>query len=279
MRPRAKNKGRKTSLGIIGMGNMATAIVAGALKNKIFTAQQIFFFEPDHKHKIAAQKKFGVKPVGALSELCRLNNALLLAVKPQVMPQVLEELKKHTTNHLIVTIAAGIPLATYKKYLGRNAHIIRVMPNAPALIGLAATAYCATQSATHHERKIVESLFGGIGTVAQVSNEDKIDAITAVSGSGPAFVYFYAKSVITAAVKLGLNYKTARQLTLQTLLGASQMLMTTHDDIDTLIARVTSKRGTTEAGMRVLKKGFAKIIEACLMAANKRAKEMAKAYH
>lgn len=270
---------RTTKLGIIGMGNMATAIVGGVLKNKTLTAQDITFFEPNPTQKKSAQKKFGIKPVSTLQELCRINEVLLLSVKPQVMPQVLEELKKHVSNHLIVTIAAGIPLATYTKYLGAQSHIVRVMPNTPALIGLGASAYFTSKSVNQREKKIVEALFGSVGIIVQVNNEDKIDAVTAVSGSGPAFVYYYAQSVIAAAVKLGLGYEVAKRLTLQTLLGAAQMLITSTDDIPTLIGRVTSKKGTTEAGLKVLKKGFSKIIEDCLKAAKKRANEMANQYN
>lgn len=274
-----KLKQHHLKLGVIGFGNMATALVNGILKNQTLSQKQISFLEPDANKIKAVKKQFGIQSVSNLKELCEASNTLLLAVKPQSMNEVLTELKCHLRNHLVITIAAGIPVSSYRKLLGPKSRIVRVMPNTPALIGLGASAYFATSNVTRSEKESVENLLHCVGIATAVKNEDLLDAVTAVSASGPAFVYQFAQAMITSATRFGLSAEIAKMLVLQTLRGATEMMVQSSDSPDVLTERVRSKKGTTDAGLNVLaKKGFAKIISACLTAARNRAREMGKLY-
>jgi pyrroline-5-carboxylate reductase len=178
-----------------------------------------------------------------------------------------------------LSIAAGLDLRFFKKILG-DLKIVRLMPNTPALVGLGATAFFAGGRCTASDRRMVRMIFESVGQVFEVPSEKLLDAVTALSGSGPAFVYLFLKSLIDGGTKLGLAPSLARSLAIQTLLGATTLFARSPDSPATLISRVASKGGTTEAGLQVLAlKKFETIVDQCLGAAAKRAETLRKQLH
>jgi len=257
------------SLGIIGTGNMAAALVSGWKKNR--TIKTIVGFDVDSKKLAGFSKKYRIQKAESLRDLSRCQ-IILLAVKPQQMKEVCDSIKSLLSQKtLILSIAAGLDIHFFEKNLGLRP-IIRLMPNTPALLGLGATGYYANKKCSRSDRIIAKTLFDAVGIVEEVKNEKLLDAVTALSGSGPAFFYRYVADMIAAATKLGLSSKASNQLAIQTAMGAASMLKDTGMDPETLVAQVTSKGGTTLAGLEVLnKKGFTKIVSACLKAAASRA--------
>ncbi len=272
---RASNEARGTQLGVIGFGNMAEAIVSGLLKNKAFTPKQVFAIEPNSKRSLQMKKKYGVTFLKDMGKLCEKSSMILIAVKPQSISEVLPLLAKHFNKQLILSIVTGTRAATYQKHLGNKAKIIRIMPNTPALIGHGMTSFFANKNCTSKDKRTCERMFFSVGQVLQIKKEPLLDPITALAGSGPAFVYQFALGMIKAATKLGLNQATAKTLALNTLLGATKLMLVSSDSPEELTKKVTSKKGTTFEGLKVLnKKGFLKTIESCITATTKRAKEL-----
>jgi len=264
----------KKKIGVIGFGNMAEAIIAGIIKKKLVSSSQIQFIEKSVKRAKSIEKRYKIKSVSW--EKINDCQIILLAVKPQNIADVLPQLKSLNKNSLLISIVTGVKLNTYRKILGTRAKVIRVMPNTPALIGKGAAAYYATSTCSRSDKKSCLDIFSAVGIITEMKSEKLLDAVTAISGSGPAFVYEYAKAMIAAAKKHGLSESASRSLVLQTLSGATEM-MNQHADIDDLQKRVTSKGGTTAAGLATLKKkGFTKTIEACMKAAHKRAVALSK---
>ncbi|OGQ06549.1 MAG: pyrroline-5-carboxylate reductase [Deltaproteobacteria bacterium RIFCSPLOWO2_12_FULL_40_28] len=265
------------TLGIIGTGNMAEAIVGGILAKKIFKPQNIIGFDIDLQKLNSFTKKFRIQKAKTPLEITKAN-IILLAVKPQNMGEALQTLSPLVSKkNLVLTIAAGLPLKFFRKKLGNNPRIIRLMPNTPALVGLGATAFIATPNCTKKDIQKTQKIFSAIGMVIKIKNEKQMDAITALSGSGPAYVYLFVKSLIEGGQQLGLSSELTRTLSLQTVKGALELLSQSKENPKTLIGRVASKGGTTEAGLKILtKKGFESMIFACLKAAQKRAFELSK---
>lgn len=264
---------RTTRLGIIGTGNMAEAIISGLLRQQTLKANQIYGYDVNQTRLNLIQKKYHIKGILSLTELVQKTNLLLLAVKPQQFPELMEALKPLVTkNHLLISIAAGIDTTFIQKKLKGGHRIIRVMPNTPALIGLGSAVFYANHKTTRTDRKIVQQIFSSVGIVFEVRKEKLLDAVTALSGSGPAFAYLFIDSLAQAAIRLGLQSKLALALASQTVKGASGMIEQTGELPATLISKVTSKGGTTLAGLKVLReKKFGGIVNDCVKAAARRA--------
>lgn len=234
------------TIGFIGAGNMASALIGGLLA-KGFSAKKIAVADTN----VAQLQPFKEKGVFAI-----LNNAdvvaradvLVLAVKPQVMKQVLEPLAASVQHKkpLIISIAAGVSVASLNAWLGGNVSIVRAMPNTPALVQAGATGLYANEVVTHEQKQQTDTILGAVGLSVWVNQETLIDSVTAVSGSGPAYFFYVMEAMIAAGQNLGLDEKTARALTLQTALGAAQMAITADVSPAELRRRVTSKGGTTE---------------------------------
>lgn len=265
----------KKYLGFVGFGKMAAAIAGGILKNKIYQPHELFVFDINVKAKQQA-KKNKLIVVTDLKTLAAKSDILFLAVKPFNMAEVLLELSKYISpKTLIITIAAGLPLAFYKKYLAHHT-IIRTMPNTPAMLGLGITGLFFPNNIKAADKKNVINIFNAVGKTCLVKNETALNAVTALSGSGPAFVYSFTQALIAGGLKIGLNKAQSTLLTIETLKGALGMLATGTDPA-ALIDQVTSKKGTTLAGLTVLKsKKFNQILLACLQAAAKRAQDIAQ---
>jgi pyrroline-5-carboxylate reductase len=240
-------------LAIIGLGNMGQAILGGILKSNILDADQI----------IAADKKFAdsnFKLEDQFSEITitadnqkavQEADYIILAVKPQIIKFVLEDIKKDAASKVIISIAAGIKTEMLAQYFGFKAKIIRVMPNTPALVAEGMSALYYSQSVEVDEKALVEKIFKALGETAEVK-EDEMDAVTGLSGSGPAFVYVFIEALADAGVLKGLDRKTALKLAAQTVKGGAEMVLNSGTHPAVLKDMVCSPAGTTIAGVAEL---------------------------
>lgn len=240
------------TIGFIGAGKMATAIIKGLLKSGLFDKNHIIASEPnkDYAHKI--EKELGIKMVHNNREAAAEADIILLAVKPFVVKEVLTEIEDRIDNSkVIITIAAGISSSRVEEILEKEARVIKVMPNTPALLGEGMSAVCKGEHATEEDFETVIKIFESVGKVIKAKEED-IDAITGVSGSGPAFYYYIIDAIAKAGEKLGLDYKTALMLSAQTALGSAKMILESCVEPQQLITNVTTPGGTTAEGNKVL---------------------------
>lgn len=262
-----------TTLGFIGGGNMAAAIIGGLLKQG-FNAADITVAECLAERRAWLSQALGVV-VEESAAACLRADVVLLAVKPQQLRELLLPLPALQTGQLVLSIAAGVRAADISRWLKGHAAIVRAMPNTPALVGEGMTGLFAQNGVSDTQKALATRIMAAVGQVDWVSEETLIDAITAISGSGPAYVFYFIEALEQAAVELGLPADTARRLTVQTFLGAS--LLAAHDAASPaeLRARVTSKGGTTERGLLALAEGgVPAAVAAAARAAAARAVEM-----
>ena len=260
----------KPTIGLIGAGNMGSAILKGI--NRKFKAlvcekgelRQIFLKE---KFKITAQD---------LKTVVKKSQIVILAVKPQDFDRILEAVGRHITQkHLVISIAAGITTSCIEKKIGQSIRVVRAMPNLPAQVKEAMTALCKGRWAKDMDLTRAQEIFDCIGKTVLVE-EHWMDAVTAVSGSGPAYVFLFVECLKKAAVSLGFEDRLSQELVLQTLRGSLKLLEESKEDPAVLRSNVTSKGGTTQAAMDVFEKNnLVKVFEDALKAAAKRAKELA----
>ncbi len=264
---------KKLKIGVIGGGNMGAAIIAG-----IYKKYSVNVCELDQKKCQSLKKKYKVN-VCDLRTLMDQTEIILLAVKPQVFDEVLASVKTVMVKEkTFISIAAGITTKYIEQKLGGRAKVIRTMPNLPAQIQQGLTGICKGKYATDKEITIAKNIFECIGNVVVVE-EKFIDAITAVSGSGPAYLFLFIENYIKAAKALGFSEQVAQQLVLKTVKGSLGLLEESKEAPAELRKRVTSKGGTTFAALQVLMSkevNFDKVFIAALRAAKKRAKELSK---
>ncbi len=232
----------------IGGGNMAGAIIGGLTRDG-FAAADINIVEPVAAAREQIAQRFGVTVGGSIAELAQIGDVVVLAVKPQQMREAIKPLGARLQQHVVLSIAAGLRVADLSRWLNGYARIVRCMPNTPALIGAGITAACAPGDLATDKRSAVERILKAIGKVVWVDDESQLDAVTAVSGSGPAYVFYFMEALRDAAKELGLPAATAAELTLETVLGAAKLAAGSNEDVALLRARVTSKGGTTEAAL------------------------------
>ncbi|MFH0941310.1 MAG: pyrroline-5-carboxylate reductase [Candidatus Omnitrophota bacterium] len=273
---------RRKAIGIIGCGNMGSALVDNLMKTGV--SLTLFVFDKDKEKENSLAKGFNLRVFDSVASLASRSDCIIVAVKPQDIESVLTELAG-ISGKLIISIAAGITLDYIESIIGDDSAIVRAMPNLNALIGRSVTALSANPGVSQDDLKLAEAIFKAVGEVVFVK-DSQMDAVTAVSGSGPAFVAYLLKDLgeealerifIKEAVNLGIEAKVAEILAKQTISGTRQMLKVNFD-ADILIRRVSSKGGTTEAGMRVLEeKGKTEeALSGAIKAACKRAQELAK---
>lgn len=273
-------------IGFIGAGNMGLALIKGLLKKELLEPQNIIVSDLDEKKLQIANCKLQVMVARNNKEAVEGSDIIILAVKPQDIGEALKEISNcfpalslsasGGLSKLVISIAAGITTGYIEEHLEKGIPVIRVMPNAPAFIGEGMTAISLGRFAGEEEERITEEIFRGVGETVKV-REELIDAVTALGGSGPAYIFAIMESLVEAGVKEGLSPHLAQRLVGQTVLGAVRMVMETGERISVLREMVASPGGTTEAALRVFKeKGLGEILAEGVRAAAKRAKELSK---
>lgn len=242
------SRGRAVSppvkIAFIGGGNMGAALIAALVRRKLFRASEIGLFEPDTVRLKALRRRFPVTPFSSNHELALSARTILLAVKPQQMSLVLEEIRPAVTpKHLVISIAAGLDTGYFSKRLPAGTRLVRVMPNMCVLIGEGVAGLYASKTATRSDRALALKIFSAAEKALFVDREELLDAVTAVSGSGPAFVYLFIDALIQAGIARGLSPELARTLVLQTVLGAAKMVEGAKEPITAMIGRIASKGG------------------------------------
>jgi pyrroline-5-carboxylate reductase len=262
---------KKNSIVVIGGGNMGGAIIGGLHQDCVVTV-----CEQDRKKANSLRRKYGVQEA-PLAAAVAGRDAVILAVKPQDFAGLLEQIRPLVdSRQVVVSVAAGITTRSIERRLGPGPRVVRVMPNLPAVTGQGISAVAAGESAKPADLVMVCRLFRSVG-LAVVVEEKMIDAVTAVSGSGPAYVFYFAEILQAAARKLGLKEAEARLFVLQTLKGSVSLLEGRGADAGEMRRRVTSKGGTTAAALDVLAgHKIDKIFEKALIAARARARELSK---
>jgi pyrroline-5-carboxylate reductase len=246
-------KGRK--VGFIGAGNMGEALIKGLVESNLVAAERILIADvrAERIHELA--KQYGVTPVDGNAALLRGAEVVILAVKPQIMVPLLREMTPAlTARPLLISIAAGVSTATIQGALGKYPRLIRVMPNTPALVLQGATAIARPQGVDPDDLDTAQEIFGAVGKVVVV-DEDLMDAVTGLSGSGPAYVAIVVEALADGGVKMGLDRVTAMTLATHTVLGAARLLAETGLHPGALKDMVASPGGTTIAGIAALEEG------------------------
>jgi pyrroline-5-carboxylate reductase len=251
-------------IGLIGAGQMATALGQGIVQSGLVDAKRLLASDPVAEARDRFARATGGRTTADNAAVAAEADVLILAVKPQQIAQVAAELRgKLDARKLVVSIAAGIRLATLADRLGPGPRLVRVMPNTPCLVGQGACAYSLGENATAGDGELVERLLGSVGVACRV-DEKLLDAVTGLSGSGPAFVYVIIEALSDGGVRMGLPRAIATQLAAQTVRGAAEMVLTTGEHPGVLKDRVASPGGTTIAGLQALEEGG---LRAALMAA------------
>jgi len=268
----------QTRLGFIGAGRMATALIRGLLDAALVAPRQILVADVDAEKAQTLVSGHGVSACASNPELIRQADLVVLAVKPQHMVGVLDEIAPalRAAEQAFISIAAGVSLAKIQSHLGDEARVVRVMPNTPALIGAGVAGIAAGARATPDDVARTRAIFEAVG-VAVVLDERDLDAVTAVSGSGPAYVFYFIESFIEAAIDAGLAPEVAALLVKRTVLGAARMANELTPAPAELRQAVTSRGGTTEAALRILReKGFQALLKRAVEAARERSIELGK---
>jgi len=238
-------------IAFVGGGNMASALVGGLIANGC-AASSLSAVDIAAEQRDRLSQRFGIKVSGKLADVAGDADTLVLAVKPQHMHEVARELAPMLGRQLIVSIAAGIRTADLARWLGGYARIVRVMPNTPALIGAGVSGLFARAEVSNEEKSRAEAILRAVGDAIWVGREDLIDAVTAVSGSGPAYVFYFIEAVRKAALDMGFEPKDAQTLVMGTFAGAVRLAQASDDDVGVLRERVTSKGGTTERALATM---------------------------
>ena len=261
----------------LGAGNMARALLRGALARGGLGPEQLGVSDSVPASLTQAASEFGVRTFVTNLEAARWAHVIVLSVKPQVLPAVLFEIAPALTpDKLVISIAAGITSTRVSEGLGGHARVVRAMPNTPAIVGAGATALVGARNASAEDLAIAEQLFRSVGLVVQVA-EAHMDAVTGLSGSGPAYAFIAIEALSDAGVRAGLPRDVATKLAAQTLLGAGLLTLETGEHPGRLKDMVTSPAGTTIAGVAALEKaGFRNALISAVEAATERSKELGK---
>ncbi len=243
------------TVGFLGAGKMATALAKGFIRAGLISAKQTIASDPSQTARAGFAKAVGAKTTPANQAVVKFAKVLVLAVKPDQVAGALADIREQfTREHLLVSIAAGVPLAKLEAGLGAGARLIRMMPNTPALVGASATAFALGKSASPADGALAQRLFAAVGISFQVK-EALLDAVTGLSGSGPAYGYLFIEGLSDGGVAAGLPRDVATRLAAQTVLGSAKMVLETGLHPGALKDMVTSPGGTTIEGVHELEKG------------------------
>lgn len=262
--------------GFIGVGNIANAIIKGALAAEVLKAENLIIYDID-PNKLTDFTSKGMVAAGSLKELAEKSDVLFLTVKPQIVMSVLEQINPYVSdNTLIISPVAGVKIEKINAALGGDKKIIRVMPNTPLMYSAGATAISAGKGVSADEKMFCEEIFGSCGVTITVP-EEQIDAVTGISGSSPAFFMRFVREIINEGVNQGMLREDAEKLVLGTMLGTAKMMMQSDCTADELIKAVASPGGTTEAGLRTMDAvDFDNTVSKVISAAVNRSKELSK---
>ncbi|HLE08202.1 MAG TPA: pyrroline-5-carboxylate reductase [Thermodesulfobacteriota bacterium] len=271
----------KKTIGFVGAGNMAGALIKGLITSNLITPLQIIASDRDKKKLVGIAEKYGIKVFNENFEVAEAADIIILAVKPDDMTAALEEIAPGVTKEkLLISIVAGKTTGAILDSLSaagmrHKVAVVRAMPNMPALVGEGATAVFAAEGKA---AKIVDAIFGAVGTVVKVNEETLLDAVTGLSGSGPAYIFLFMEALVEAGVNLGIPVEDAKKLVFKTALGAARVAWESKKDMAELIKTITSPGGTTIEGLKEFEKaGLKKIVSSAVFAAAKRAKELSGA--
>ena len=261
-------------ISFIGGGNMATAIIGGLLRQG-FVGADLRVVEPNTQNREKLAGEFGVAVSAAADAALAGSEVIVFAVKPQQMREAAASVTPHLGTQLVLSIAAGIRLADLSRWLGGHARLVRSMPNTPALIGAGVTALYAGPAVDAAGRTAAERILAAVGRAVWVAEEALLDPVTAVSGSGPAYVFYFLEAMEEAGRELGLPQRTVKELAVETFLGAARLAAQSPESFATLRERVTSKGGTTAAALAVMNQhGMKQAFIDALKAASARSKEL-----
>lgn len=267
---------QRLEAGFVGAGNMGQALIAGLVRSGVHP-ESIGFAEPDTDRAAMLRTQFPGLVLLGPGPLAGRVRTLVLAVKPQMLPDLAVDLAAQVTaaDPLVVSVAAGISTGHLAGWLGPETRIVRAMPNTPALIGAGIAGLYASPLATDADRKTADRLLRAVGATVWLQDEEQMHAVTATSGSGPAYVFLLIEAMTQAAQRLGLDQATARQLTLATVGGAARLAQESGTDPAELRARVTSPGGTTERALAVFEEsGLAELVAQAMEAAAARSREL-----
>lgn len=260
----------------IGGGNMATALIGGLVKGAV-AGNDICVVEPDARKCEQLKTDFGVAAAMDLA-LAANSDVVVLAVKPQQLREVAQQLSTYlSTNTMVISIAAGIRLQDLQRWLAGHGKLVRVMPNTPALVGAGVSGIFAAAAVDAAGRSQAATILEAVGSVVWLDTEEQIDSVTAVSGSGPAYVFYFIEALQAAAEAQGFAAEAARELALQTFAGSLKLALNSPDEVSVLRAKVTSKGGTTERAIKVMEsEGIKASIQLAVEGAAERSREMAE---
>jgi len=263
----------KLTIGFLGAGKMATALAKGFIRAGLVTANQVMASDVIERARAAFTRETGAKTTALNPDALKFANVIVVSVKPGQVEDLLSEIRgQFTERHLLISIAAGIRLVNLEDGLDEGAHVIRVMPNTPALVGASATAFALGKAATIEDAQLARKLFAAVGVAFQVT-EPLLDAVTGLSGSGPAYGYLLIEALSDGGVAAGLPRDMATRLAAQTLLGSAKMVLETGQHPGALKDMVTTPGGTTIEGLHELEKGA---VRAALMNAVRAAAERSR---
>jgi pyrroline-5-carboxylate reductase len=265
------------AIGFLGAGKMATALARGWIAAGLVTPDHMLASDPVPRARETFEQETGARIAAGNRQVVEASDLLVLAVKPQQVAEVLSEAAPLLRErHLLVSIAAGVPLARLADLAGQEVRLVRVMPNTPAMVGASASAYAPGPRATEQDVALVNRLLNAVGRAFAVP-EKLLDAVTGLSGSGPAFIYVLIEALSDGGVLMGLPRETATALAAQTVLGAARMVLETGQHPGQLKDMVASPAGTTIAGLHALERGgFRAMLMDAVQAASQRAEELAK---
>lgn len=271
---------QREKFAILGGGNMGRALIGGLLRRGVHPAQ-IAVGESNPNARAAVLQDFSIEASADNPTAVAEASFVVVALKPQDASSALLPLAPQMQRNraIVLSFAAGIRTVALQQWCGPGVPVVRAMPNRPALVGAGATALFANASVTGSERERAVSVMQAVGDVVWVASEDDMDVVTALSGTGPAYFFFMAEMMIQAAVKMGLEPEAARQLAISTLYGAGRLVRESDGDVVRLRAEVTSKKGTTEAAMRVLEREeMRRIMTLAIEAAAQRSRELSEQF-
>ena len=264
----------------IGCGNMSRSLIGGLIANGA-KPEQLIATDPDSDQRDTLARQFGITTLENNNDAIAKADVILLAVKPQVMHSVVIGIADAVkgTSKLVISIAAGVNIDSITRWLNEPVAVIRVMPNTPALIQAGAAALFANEHTSETQKNIAETMLRSVGTAVWLDTEEQMDTVTALSGSGPAYFFYFMEAMEKTAIEMGLNEDHARLLTIETAVGASKMALLSSHDLATLRKQVTSPGGTTEQALNTFMQGkMDELVKKAMEAAKQRSIELSQSF-